>query len=72
MRAVLATIGGNDQITVMKHIDAAVIAANPKPFLGYSDNMKLNNFSRGLGIPSYHGGSTQVHLGQVHEWITWT
>ena len=63
IRAVLATIGGNDQITVIKHIDAEVVAGNPKPFLGYSDNTNLHNFLWGLGIPSYYGGSTQVHLG---------
>ncbi|MBG0741733.1 LD-carboxypeptidase [Paeniglutamicibacter antarcticus] len=63
VRAVLATIGGNDQITVIKHIDADVIAENPKPFLGYSDNTNLHNFLWGLGVPSYYGGSTQVHLG---------
>ncbi|MDF9749206.1 S66 peptidase family protein [Arthrobacter sp. ES3-54] len=63
IRAVLATIGGDDQVTVIKHIDADVIADNPKPFLGYSDNTNLHNFLWGLGIPSYYGGSTQVHLG---------
>lgn len=63
IRAVLATIGGNDQITVIKHINADVVVGNPKPFLGYSDNTNLHNFLWGLGIPSYYGGSTQVHLG---------
>lgn len=63
IRAVLATIGGNDQITVIRHIDAGAVAANPKPFLGYSDNTNLHNFLWGLGISSYYGGSTQVHLG---------
>lgn len=61
--AVLATIGGDDQVTVIKHIDADVIADNPKPFLGYSDNTNMHNFLWGLGISSYYGGSTQVHLG---------
>lgn len=63
IRAVLATIGGNDQITVVPHVDAEVLAANPKPFLGYSDNTNLHNLLWGLGVPSYYGGSTQVHLG---------
>lgn len=63
VRAVLATIGGDDQITIIKHLDADVIADNPKPFLGYSDNTNLHNFLWGLRIPSYYGGSTQVHLG---------
>lgn len=63
IRAVLATIGGDDQITVVPHIDTNVLAANPKPFLGYSDNTNLHNLLWNLGVPSYYGGSTQVHLG---------
>lgn len=63
IRAVLATIGGDDQITVIPHIDTEVLASNPKPFLGYSDNTNLHNLLWSLGVPSYYGGSTQVHLG---------
>ncbi|MBG6216168.1 muramoyltetrapeptide carboxypeptidase LdcA involved in peptidoglycan recycling [Arthrobacter sp. CAN_A6] len=63
IRAVLATVGGDDQVTVIKHIDAEVLAANPKPFLGYSDNTNLHHLLWSYGIPSYYGGSTQVHLG---------
>lgn len=63
IRAVLSTIGGDDQVTVIPHIDGAVIAANPKPFLGYSDNTSLHNLLWSLGVPSFYGGSTQVHLG---------
>ncbi len=63
IRAVLATIGGDDQITVIPHVDATIVAANPKPFLGYSDNTNLHNFLWQLGIQSYYGGSTQVQLG---------
>lgn len=63
IRAVLATIGGDDQVTVIPYLDTQVIAANPKPFLGYSDNSNLHNLLWGLGLPSFYGGSTQVHLG---------
>ncbi len=63
IRAVLATIGGDDQVTVIPHIEADVLAADPKPFLGYSDNTNLHNLLWRLGIPSFYGGSTQVHLG---------
>lgn len=56
-------MGGEDQVTVVPHIDAAVVRDNPKPFLGYSDNTNLHNFLWGLGMPSFYGGSTQVHLG---------
>nr|WP_192756283.1 S66 peptidase family protein [Actinopolymorpha pittospori] len=64
IRAVLASIGGDDQLTVLPFLDPRVIAANPKPFFGYSDNTNLLNWLWNLGIVSYHGGSTMVHLGR--------
>lgn len=63
IRAILATVGGDDQITVIPHLDKAAAAANPKIFIGYSDNTNLLNWLWALGIPAYYGGSTQVHLG---------
>jgi muramoyltetrapeptide carboxypeptidase LdcA involved in peptidoglycan recycling len=67
--AVLATIGGDDQLTVLGHLDPDVLAANPTRFFGYSDNTNLLNYLWNLGMVSYHGGSTMVHLaraGGVH------
>lgn len=62
--AVLATIGGDDQITVIPHLDSAALAANPKPFFGFSDNTNLLNHLYGLGLVAYHGGSVMMHLGR--------
>jgi muramoyltetrapeptide carboxypeptidase LdcA involved in peptidoglycan recycling len=64
IKAVLATIGGDDQVTVLPFLDPAVVAANPKPFFGYSDNTNLLNWLWNLGVAGYHGGSTMVHLGR--------
>ena len=64
IRAVLATIGGSDQITVLPFLDPAVAAADPKPFFGYSDNTNLLNWLWNAGVASFHGGSTMVHLGR--------
>lgn len=69
IRAVMATIGGDDQITVLPHLDPAVFLADPKPFVGYSDNTNLLNWLWNLGVIGLHGGSTMVHLarpGGVH------
>ncbi len=63
IRAVLATVGGEDQITVIPHLDADIIRADPKPFLGYSDNTNLLSWLWTQGVCGYYGGSTQVHLG---------
>src|SRR5690606_3470594 len=63
IRAVLATVGGEDQITVIPYLDAALVTNDPKPFLGYSDNTNLLNWLWVNGVPGFYGGSTQVHLG---------
>ena len=63
IRAVIATTGGDDEVTVVPHVDTAVVSNDPKPFFGYSDNTNLHHLLWGLGVPSYYGGSTQVHLG---------
>jgi muramoyltetrapeptide carboxypeptidase LdcA involved in peptidoglycan recycling len=69
IKAVMAVIGGDDQITVLPHLDADILSANPKAYFGYSDNTNILNYLWNLGIVSYHGGSTLVHLarpGGVH------
>ncbi|MGH3688921.1 MAG: LD-carboxypeptidase [Microbacterium sp.] len=63
IRAILATIGGDDQILVVPHLDPALPVADPKPFAGYSDNTNILNWLWGLGVQGYYGGSTAVHLG---------
>ncbi|CAA9370535.1 MAG: Microcin C7 self-immunity protein mccF [uncultured Nocardioidaceae bacterium] len=73
IRAVMAVIGGEDQITVVPHLDPSTIGQDPKPFLGYSDNTNLLNWLWTHGVAGFYGGSTQVHLGPgpavdpVHE-----
>lgn len=63
IRAVLATIGGEDQITVVPLLDPELVRADPKPFLGTSDNTNLHQWLWDQGVASFYGGSTQVHLG---------
>ncbi|WP_206476804.1 LD-carboxypeptidase [Microbacterium sp. KRD172] len=63
IRAILATIGGDDQILVVPHLDGALAQADPKPFVGYSDNTNISNWLWGLRVASFYGGSTAVHLG---------
>ncbi len=62
--AVLATIGGDDLITVTPYLDDEVLRANPKPYYGYSDNTNILNHLYRLGMVAYHGGSVLVHLGR--------
>lgn len=64
IKAVIASIGGDDQITVTPHLDDELLRANPKPFFGYSDNTNLLVRLWNLGLVGYHGGSAMVELGR--------
>lgn len=63
IRAIFATIGGDDQITLLRHLDPAGPQRDPKPYFGYSDSTNVLNWLWFHGVASVHGGSTQVHLG---------
>ena len=63
IRGILAVIGGEDQITVIPHLDAGLARRDPKPFLGTSDNTNLHHWLWANGVASFYGGSSQVHLG---------
>jgi muramoyltetrapeptide carboxypeptidase LdcA involved in peptidoglycan recycling len=65
IKALIATIGGEDELRVLAHLDRELIAANPKPFFGYSDNTNLHLFLWSLGLVSYHGGAVMVQLGRA-------
>ena len=62
--AVIASIGGEDEIRVLRHLDADLLRANPKPFFGYSDNTCLLAYLWQLGVVSFHGGSVMVQFGR--------
>jgi muramoyltetrapeptide carboxypeptidase LdcA involved in peptidoglycan recycling len=64
VKAVIASIGGDDQLKVLPHLDAELIAANPKPFFGFSDNTNLHVFLWRLGLVSYSGGSVMTEFGR--------
>jgi muramoyltetrapeptide carboxypeptidase LdcA involved in peptidoglycan recycling len=67
IKAVIASIGGNDQVTYIKNLSAEPFVKNPKPFFGFSDNTHFENFLWLNGVPSYYGGSlfTQFALKEM-------
>ncbi|PSQ44172.1 LD-carboxypeptidase [Halobacteriales archaeon SW_7_68_16] len=62
--AVIATIGGNDQIRVLDRLDTDVLAANPTRFFGFSDNTNIALALWNEGIVSYHGGMVMTQWAQ--------
>jgi muramoyltetrapeptide carboxypeptidase LdcA involved in peptidoglycan recycling len=61
-KAVFTSIGGSDQIRLLKYLDTDVLRNNPKPFFGFSDNTHLHDFLWNLGVPSYYGGAIMTQL----------
>ncbi len=57
IKAVIATLGGDDQVTYIKNLPKKPFVDNPKPFFGFSDNTNFQNFLWLNGIPSYYGAS---------------
>lgn len=55
--AVFATIGGADQIKILKYLDPEILQENPTRFFGTSDNGCLASYLWGCGIVSYYGGT---------------
>jgi len=63
IRGILTVVGGEEQITVIPHLDAELVRRDPKPFLGTSDNTNLHHWLWANGVASFYGGASQVHLG---------
>ena len=57
VKAVITSLGGNDQVTYIKNLPAEPFVNNPKPFFGFSDNTHFMNFLWLNNIPSYYGGA---------------
>jgi muramoyltetrapeptide carboxypeptidase LdcA involved in peptidoglycan recycling len=55
IKAIIASIGGDDAIRLIPHVDLAVIRDNPKVFMGYSDPTVLHFGCLKAGVSSFHG-----------------
>ena len=56
-------IGGEDQITVIPHLDADLVRARPQALPRDQRQHQPPPLALGNGVASFYGGSTQVHLG---------
>lgn len=72
IKAVISTLGGDDQITYIKNLPKEPFINNPKPFFGYSDNTHFENFLWLHGIPSFYGGSLFVQFAEQGKMNAYT
>lgn len=64
IKAIVTSIGGSDQLKILRYLDADLIRDNPKPFFGISDNTNLHHYLFNLGLVSYYGGTVMTMLGR--------
>lgn len=65
VRAIVASIGGDDSIRLLPLLDEAVIVTNTKILLGFSDTTTLLALVRRLGTVAFHGPSVMAGLSQM-------
>lgn len=63
IKAVIASLGGDDQITYIKNLPKEPFINNPKPFFGYSDNTHFINHLWLCKVPAFYGGHLFTEFG---------
>lgn len=63
IKGIICSIGGDDQIKLLKYIDPEIVKAHPKIFMGYSDATHFQIYQWNLGIVSYYGGAIMTQFG---------
>lgn len=69
---VVSTIGGDDSIRLLPHLDLDLLAANPKVFLGYSDSTITQMALLRAGIVSFYGPAIMAGFGEnagLHDYL---
>ena len=68
VKAIIASIGGDDSVRILPYLDAAVIRDNPKILMGYSDTTTLLTYANQLGLATFHGPTVMSGLAQIRSW----
>lgn len=72
VKAIFATIGGDESVRILPHVDEAVIRAHPKIMIGFSDTtITLSAFLR-AGVVSFYGPSVLCDFAEncgIHPFV---
>ena len=71
IKGIIATIGGDDQLRVLKHLDPDVLREHPTRFYGMSDNTNLACYLWDLEVVSFYGAQLMNQIatpGFLHEY----
>ncbi len=66
IKAIFASIGGNDSVRILPFLNKKIIAKNPKILIGYSDTTTLHAFCNLQGIVTFYGPSIMAGFSQMN------
>lgn len=69
---IVSSIGGDDSIRLILHLDLSVISQNPKPFIGYSDTTISHLACYKAGVTSFYGPAMMAGCaenGGMHQYL---
>ena len=70
-KAVFITIGGDDCMLLLPHLDISLLKNNAKPIMGYSDATALFAFISQHNIPCYYGPTVMAGFAQILDFPNW-
>ena len=65
VRAIIASIGGDDSIRILPHLDVSLALRDPKIVMGYSDNTTLLVTLAHAGLVTFHGPVVMAGFAQL-------
>ena len=72
IKGIFSTIGGDDSILTLPHIDFKIIQKNPKIFLGFSDTTVTHLTCYKAGLSSFYGTSVMCGFAENVEMFPYT
>ena len=67
IKAVFASIGGDDSVRILPFLDLPTILANPKILMGYSDTTTLTSWLAQHGLVTFNGPSVMAGFAQMRH-----
>ncbi len=71
IKGIIASIGGEDSVRLLPHLNLKTIHDNPKIFLGYSDTTSMHFACYAAGLTSFYGPSIMAGFAEntgLHEY----
>ena len=66
VKAIFASIGGDDSIRILPFLDPVIIKKNPKILMGYSDTTTLLTYINQMGLVTFSGPSVMAGFSQFN------